>query len=427
MIKKLKKINHYNKQKYEIKYRDYNLLIKIIISLVLLWLLSGIYYQLSIFKFFKTINGNNSIIQNKNFYYLIYVHGIIFSNLIFLSLKTYSNEDYFWKVRKKTKYLKYIYSFIPSLLILYLILFFIQGTTITVVIISSMLILLSNFLALNVRILIRNNILYLSTSIVMYVLLSMVVKIPNWFSFINIDYVNVMNLVVIITIIINILLSLNNISKKSKTIDFKLKKTKKYKSKLDIYFLNILRSEKVIPISLFIFISIIINSYILKKITSLKMLSISYDYIIQISILYFMSNITFSLNVNSKFKKYFQTKLLLKKIITFNVFAIIFFLVALVANNIDFSLFVKNVHDKMYFFDSLIVITSIMLGSQIGTLIYQEKTIFTSALIFVISLVPTAITIYIDGNKKLYVIFAIIYWILAHVIILIKEKYEKYI
>lgn len=118
---------------------------------------------------------------------------------------------------------------------------------------------------------------------------------------------------------------------------------------------------------------------------------------------------------------------MLKNIIAFHIFAILFFIVSMIVNNIDYSLFIKNISDKMYFYDSFIVITSIMLGSQIGTLIYQNKTKFTGFLIFIISIVPTAITIYINGNKNLYITFGILYWCLAHLIILLKEKYEKYI
>lgn len=421
MLKKILKVNFKNKQKYNVKFRDYILFLKIILMFILIWLASSLYYQFLVQDTIKILQGENLLTNNKNFYYLIYVHAILFSNLIFVSVKKYSKQDYFWKITKKQKYLSYLIWFIPSYIASLVFLAILSAFNLQNAFICFIIVILANICALNFKMMIKNKIAYIVVTIVFYLVLCLVVKIPNIF------WVNITNIIWLTVIILSVVLFVNNFYKNTQEINFNFNLKKDYKSKLDIYFLNIFRAEKVLSISIFIIVSIIINSYYLKHIEAWSFISTVYDYLIQFVLLYFISNIAFNLEINFKFKKFFYKKILVKKFITFNVFALIFFMIALIVNNISLSLFIKNINDSLYLYQSLLVIVSIMLGSQIGTLIYKEKTKLTSILVFVISLLPSAISMYINDNKTLYVVFGILYWILANMIIFLKEKYEKYI
>lgn len=421
MIKKILKVNFKNKQKYDVKFRDYVLFLKIILMFILIWLVSSLYYQFLVQDTVKILQGENLLTNNKNFYYLVYVHAVLFSNLIFVSVKKYSKQDYFWKITKKQKYLSYLIWFIPSYIANLVFLAILSTLNLQNAFICFIIVILANICALNFKMMIKNKIAYIVVTMIFYLVLCLVVKIPNIF------WINITNIIWLTVVILSVVLFINNFYKNTQEINFNVNFKKDYKSELDIYFLNIFRAEKVLPISIFIIVSIVINSYYLKHIETWSFISTIYDYLIQVVLLYFISNIAFSLEINFKFKKFFYKKILVKKFITFNVFALIFFMIALIVNNISLSLFIKNIKDSLYLYQSLLVIVSIMLGSQIGTLIYKEKTKLTSILVFVISLLPSAISMYINDNKTLYVVFGILYWILANMIIVLKEKYEKYI
>lgn len=277
MIKKIEKLNHKNRQKYDIKYRDYKLFIKILITFSLLWLLSSLYYQFCTWNSISRIQENSNIVNNKNFYYLLYVHGILFSSLIFTTLKQYEKKDFFWKVSKNEKYISYLIYFIPSYVILILFLIILQQVNFISLIISMVVVTLSNILSINLRLTNNKNIEYISFSLLIYIILALMVKVPNFLNFLNISWIS--NVIFVACVIISIFLTYKRWNEQpiNLQITWKLKRT--YKSNLNIYFLNILRKEKIIPNLTFIIGSILINSYFFKKNTNFQIISTAYDYV----------------------------------------------------------------------------------------------------------------------------------------------------